>query len=111
MSKSDIMGYFIHYNMNIGGEETKSLKESIRLGYKYLKDHPTSRKVLNIFYFKGTFTKMDKNVGIMYWDNVGGKRKVVFDSSNDKPGTYNIVRADGSLEKKIANRHTMWKVQ
>ena len=102
------MKYFVHYNMNIGGESAESLKSAISKGYRYLKDHPTSRKVINIFR-QSSNTPMDSNVGIMYWDNVNGRRKIVFDSSNDKPGTYNIVNSDGSIGKKIPNRYkVMW---
>lgn len=101
--------YYIHYNMNKGGEDTATLKDAIRKGYAYLKSHPTSKKVLNIFR-QGNFTPMDKNIGTMYWNSMNGKKEIVFDSSNDRPGTFNIAHADGTLSKKIpVNFTTVWK--
>lgn len=101
--------YYIHYNMNKGGEDAATLKDAIRKGYAYLKLHPTSRKVLNIFR-QGNYTVMDKNIGTMYWNSINGRKEIVFDSSNDRPGTYNIAHADGTLGKKIPiNFITVWK--
>lgn len=101
--------YYIHYNMNIGGEDAATLKDAIRKGYAYLRSHPTSRKVLNIFR-QGNYTVMDKNIGTMYWNSINSRKEIVFDSSNDRPGTYNIVHADGTLSKKIpVNFTTVWK--
>ena len=99
--------YFVHYNMNIGGESAESIKEAIKKGYGYFKKHPTSKKVINIFRSSKT-NIMEKNVGIMYWDRVDGKKVVVFDSSNAKPGFYNIVSPSGSIGKKVWNRHKDW---
>lgn len=98
--------YYIHYNMNIGGEDATTLKDAIRKGYKYLKSHPTSKAVLNIFR-QDQKTPMAENVGTMYWQSIKGKKEIVFDSSNDRPGTFNIARSDGTIGKKIPNTFTV----
>ena len=98
--------YYIHYNMNIGGEDAATLKDAIRKGYRYFRSHPTSKAVLNIFR-QSQKTPMNENVGTMYWQTINRRREIVFDSSNDRPGTFNIAHSDGTIGKKIPNTFTV----